>query len=208
MKITLDILTQWDACSAGKETFAARFPEGAEYKDVIAACDKDGHSDYRKWIFVRAFPHLEVKEVVEAETDLIPSEIEKGLEPLKQLENGDLLKEDDVVSKENSSQLAASGRYSRLAASGDDSRLAASGFNSQLAASGRYSQLAASGDDSIIASSGFNSKFSLGKGGCAAIPYKDENDKTRFAVAYVGENIEADTWYQVNAQGEFVKTEV
>lgn len=173
MKITLDTLTQWNACSRGKETFVARFPDGAEYKEVIAACDADGHSDYRNWIFTHAFQHTEAKEIVEAETDLIPAELEKGLE-------GSDLKEDDTASKE---------------------------VNSQLAASGDYSQLAASGENSIIASAGAGSAFKLGDGGCAAIPYRDENDKTRFAVAYVGENVEANTWYRVNENGEFLKIE-
>ncbi|MFL1240589.1 hypothetical protein, partial [Acinetobacter baumannii] len=96
------------------------------------------------------------------------------------------------------SQLAASGRYSQLAASGDDSRLAASGFNSRLAASG---------ENSVIASSGLDSTFQIGKGGCAAIAYQDEQEKIRFAVAYEGENVKANTWYKVNAKGEFVEVE-
>ncbi|HAV4700109.1 TPA: hypothetical protein NJU59_000219 [Acinetobacter baumannii] len=242
MKITEQLLTQWGACSDGKRTFTQKFPEGAEYKEVIAACDEDGHRDYRTWIFNHAFQHLVASEIVEAETDLVPKEIEKGLEPLQLLDSTET-KNTDTISKEASSQLAASGRYSQLAASGrysqlaasgrysqlaasgDDSRLAASGFNSQLAASGddsqlaasgddsrlaasgRYSQLAASGENSVIASSGLDSTFQIGKGGCAAIAYQDEQEKIRFAVAYEGENVKANTWYKVNAKGEFVEVE-
>ncbi|MCF4147921.1 hypothetical protein L1Z18_08680 [Acinetobacter baumannii] len=287
MKITEQLLTQWGACSDGKRTFTQKFPEGAEYKEVIAACDEDGHRDYRTWIFNHAFQHLVASEIVEAETDLVPKEIEKGLEPLQLLDSTET-KNTDTISKEASSRLAASGfnsrlaasgRYSQLAASGDDSRLAASGFNSRLAASGRYSQLAASGDDSRLAASGFNSRlaasgrysqlaasgddsrlaasgrysqlaasgrysqlaasgddsrlaasgfnsrlaasgensviassgldstFQIGKGGCAAIAYQDEQEKIRFAVAYEGENVKANTWYKVNAKGEFVEVE-
>ncbi|MGL4024908.1 hypothetical protein ACSYTO_19610, partial [Acinetobacter baumannii] len=241
-------------------TFTQKFPEGAEYKEVIAACDEDGHRDYRTWIFNHAFQHLVASEIVEAETDLVPKEIEKGLEPLQLLDSTET-KNTDTISKEASSRLAASGfnsrlaasgrysqlaasgfnsrlaasgRYSQLAASGDDSqlaasgddsRLAASGFNSQLAASGDDSQLAASGDDSRLAASGFNSRlaasgensviassgldstFQIGKGGCAAIAYQDEQEKIRFAVAYEGENVKANTWYKVNAKGEFVEVE-
>ncbi|MGH2011678.1 hypothetical protein [Acinetobacter baumannii] len=242
MKITEQLLTQWGACSDGKRTFTQKFPEGAEYKEVIAACDEDGHRDYRTWIFNHAFQHLVASEIVEAETDLVPKEIEKGLEPLQLLDSTET-KNTDTISKEASSrlaasgfnsrlaasgrysQLAASGRYSRLAASGRYSQLAASGFNSRLAASGRYSQLAASGDDSQLAASGFNSRlaasgensviassgldstFQIGKGGCAAIAYQDEQEKIRFAVAYEGENVKANTWYKVNAKGEFVEVE-
>ncbi|MFX7286054.1 hypothetical protein ABTI77_11340 [Acinetobacter baumannii] len=260
MKITEQLLTQWGACSDGKRTFTQKFPEGAEYKEVIAACDEDGHRDYRTWIFNHAFQHLVASEIVEAETDLVPKEIEKGLEPLQLLDSTET-KNTDTISKEASSRLAASGFNSRLAASGFNSRLAASGrysqlaasgFNSRLAASGRYSQLAASGDDSqlaasgddsrlaasgddsqlaasgddsrlaasgfnsrlaasgensVIASSGLDSTFQIGKGGCAAIAYQDEQEKIRFAVAYEGENVKANTWYKVNAKGEFVEVE-
>ncbi|MGH2024843.1 hypothetical protein ACRCKS_02665 [Acinetobacter baumannii] len=233
MKITEQLLTQWGACSDGKRTFTQKFPEGAEYKEVIAACDEDGHRDYRTWIFNHAFQHLVASEIVEAETDLVPKEIEKGLEPLQLLDSTET-KNTDTISKEASSRLAASGfnsrlaasgRYSQLAASGRYSRLAASGRYSRLAASGRYSQLAASGDDSQLAASGFNSRlaasgensviassgldstFQIGKGGCAAIAYQDEQEKIRFAVAYEGENVKANTWYKVNAKGEFVEVE-
>ncbi|MDC5277647.1 hypothetical protein OHW85_19130 [Acinetobacter baumannii] len=224
MKITEQLLAQWGACIDGKRTFTQKFPEGAEYKEVIAACDEDGHRDYRNWIFTRAFQHLEASEIVEAETDLVPKEIEKGLETLQLLESTEL-KDTDTISKESSSQLAASGRYSQLAASGDDSQLAASGDDSQLAASGRYSQLAASGynsqlaasgddsqlaasgENSIIASSGLDSTFQIGKDGCAAIAYRDEQEKVRFAIAYEGENVKANTWYKVNVKGEFVEVE-
>ncbi|HDU8219538.1 TPA: hypothetical protein RGM41_002735, partial [Acinetobacter baumannii] len=161
------MLTQWGACSDGKRTFTQKFPEGAEYKEVIAACDEDGHRDYRTWIFNHAFQHLVASEIVEAETDLVPKEIEKGLEPLQLLDSTET-KNTDTISKEASSRLAASGDDSRLAASGDDSqlaasgfnsRLAASGFNSRLAASGRYSQLAASGRYSQLAASGRYSRL-------------------------------------------------
>ncbi|HHP6471646.1 TPA: hypothetical protein ACSE4A_002004, partial [Acinetobacter baumannii] len=167
MKITEQLLTQWGACSDGKRTFTQKFPEGAEYKEVIAACDEDGHRDYRTWIFNHAFQHLVASEIVEAETDLVPKEIEKGLEPLQLLDSTET-KNTDTISKEASSRLAASGFNSRLAASGFNSRLAASGRysqlaasgdDSQLAASGRYSQLAASGDDSRLAASGDDSRL-------------------------------------------------
>ncbi|MDK6074165.1 hypothetical protein EGT88_09595 [Acinetobacter baumannii] len=206
MKITEQLLTQWGACSDGKRTFTQKFPEGAEYKEVIAACDEDGHRDYRTWIFNHAFQHLVASEIVEAETDLVPKEIEKGLEPLQLLDSTET-KNTDTISKEASSRLAASGFNSRLAASGRYSQLAASGDDSRLAASGFNSRLAASGENSVIASSGLDSTFQIGKGGCAAIAYQDEQEKIRFAVAYEGENVKANTWYKVNAKGEFVEVE-
>ncbi len=210
MKITLDLLSKWDACSTGKETFEQHFPKGAEYAEVIAACDEEGHEDYRQWIFKAAFQHLDASEIVGAEKNQITVAIEKGLKVLNDVK----VESTDTVSKENKARLASSGNNSQLASSGNNSRLASSGNNSQLASSGNNSQLASSGNNSRLASSGYDSviaisglkgSFKLAKGGCAAVAYKDESNKTRFAVAYVGENIEADIFYSVNEKGEFIK---
>jgi hypothetical protein len=115
----------------------------------------------------------------------------------------------------DSSQLAASGDYSKLAASGYSSKLAASGYSSQLAASGDYSKLAASGDYSQLAASGKSSiamaashscRAKAGELGCIVLSRWVESEKRyRVSVGYVGENIKADTWYEVNATGEFVE---
>ncbi|MCH7392443.1 hypothetical protein MMP63_17910, partial [Acinetobacter dispersus] len=155
MKITEELLKQWGACSDGKSTFTQKFPQGAEYAAVIAACDEDGHQDYRDWIFNRAFQHLEAKEIVDAEKVRIPVVIEQGLKILEEQD----LKATDSISKESEARLAASGNRSRLAASGNRSRLAASGNRSQLAASGYYSRLAASGNRSQLAASGNRSQL-------------------------------------------------
>ena len=106
----------------------------------------------------------------------------------------------------DASQLAASGDASRLAASGNDSRLAASGYASQLAASGDDSQLAASGYASVAVSAGLRSRAKAGKNGAIALTWHDGTRK-RIVVGYVGEGIEADTWYQVNDAGELVKVD-
>jgi hypothetical protein len=116
----------------------------------------------------------------------------------------------------NSSRLAASGEHSILAASGDSSSLAASGYysslaasgnSSRLAASGYSSRLAASGDYSIACCSGINSKSKIGILGAMSLSRWVESEKRyRISVAYEGENgIKADTWYQLDGDGEFVE---
>jgi len=112
------------------------------------------------------------------------------------------------------SRLAASDPYCRLAASGTGSRLAASGDHSHLAASGYYSRLAASGDGSHLAvgqngvamAAGHASRAKGEAGAVLAIAYRDDHDRPRIAVGYVGEDgIEPDTWYCVDATGRLVK---
>ena len=107
----------------------------------------------------------------------------------------------------NDSQLAASGDASKLAASGYGSKLAASGYGSQLAASGYASQLAASGNDSICVSSGYRSRAKIGPNGAMALTWNDRK-RPRISVAYEGENgIKRDTWYSLDAQGNFVEVQ-
>ena len=93
------------------------------------------------------------------------------------------------------------------AASGDYSQLAASGDYSKLAASGDYSQLAVSGDSSIAMAAATNCTAKAGELGCIALTRWVESEKRyRVSVAYVGENdIKADTYYKLNAAGEFVE---
>ena len=106
----------------------------------------------------------------------------------------------------DSSQLAASGDYSQLAASGDSSQLAASGDSSQLAASGDSSQLAASGDSSIAMAASLNCKAKAGQNGTIVLTRWVEWEKRyRVSVGYVGENIKADTWYELDKDGNFVE---
>ncbi|RKG33764.1 hypothetical protein [Acinetobacter tianfuensis] len=307
MKINLELLKNWGACSDGESYFSEKFPNGADYAAVITQCDLDDKEDYHQWLFCNAFAHLDAKElgeITQGETAQISGYAQKGLELLTLLQQE--IKDTNTISKDAESRLAASGVRSRLAASGDwsrlaasgdwsrlaasgaesrlaasgaesrlaasgdwsqlaasgvrsqlaasgdwsrlaasgvrsqlaasgaesrlaasgvrsqlaasgvrsqlaasgaESRLAASGDWSRLAASGDWSRLAASGENSIIASAGLDSNFIIGKGGCAAIPYKDENGKVRFAIAYEGENIKADTWYEVNTKGKFVEVE-
>ena len=115
----------------------------------------------------------------------------------------------------DSSKLAASGDSSKLAASGNSSQLAASGYYSKLAASGNSSQLAASGDSSKLAASGYssiaaisgtNGKAMAGENGTIVLTrWVGSEKRYRVSVGYVGENIEADTWYSLDDSGNFVK---
>ena len=97
---------------------------------------------------------------------------------------------------------AASGNYSQLAASGNYSRLAASGYRSQLAASGNHSRLAASGECSTVMGA-FCSRAKAGPNGAIALAWHD-GTRPRIAVGYVGEGLEADTWYRLDDNGAFV----
>ncbi|MDJ3497493.1 hypothetical protein LEK87_00515 [Salmonella enterica] len=113
-------------------------------------------------------------------------------------------------------QIGSSGDDARIGSSGYNAQIGSSGYNAQIGSSGNYARIGSSGDDaritasgkgSVVACAGSIERIVLGEGGCASVPWHDGN-RTRIAVAYVGENgIEANTPYYVNDEGQFVKVE-
>ena len=87
-------------------------------------------------------------------------------------------------------------------ASGNHSQLAASGNHSRLAASGNHSRLAALGECSTVMGA-FCSRAKAGPNGAIALAWHD-GTRPRIAVGYVGEGLEADTWYRLDDNGAFV----
>ncbi|HGW8422955.1 TPA: hypothetical protein ACNROG_000953 [Citrobacter koseri] len=82
-----------------------------------------------------------------------------------------------------------------------------SGYYARIGSSGYYARITASGKNSVVACAGSVKRIVLGEGGCVAVPWHD-GERTRFIVAYVGENgIEANTPYCLNDEGRFVKIE-
>ena len=79
----------------------------------------------------------------------------------------------------------------------------ASGNYSQLAASGNYSRLAASGECSTVMGA-YSSRAKAGQNGAIALAWHD-GTRPRIAVGYVGEGLEADTWYRLDEKGTFVE---
>ncbi|WP_275157648.1 hypothetical protein [Citrobacter koseri] len=104
-------------------------------------------------------------------------------------------------------QIGSSGYYARIGSSGDNARIGSSGDNARIGSSGYYARITATGKGSVVACAGSVERIVLGEGGCASVPWHDGN-RTRIAVAYVGENgIEANTPYYINDEGQFVKVE-
>ena len=127
-----------------------------------------------------------------------------------------------IVSGGNCIQIASSGNYTQIASSGDSTKIASSGDSTQIASSGTFDKIASSGDSPKIATTGYDAKIQAqganavititgsgmakaGDGGVIAIRWHDEqNNRSRIAVGYVGEDLKADTWYEVK-KGKFIE---
>ncbi|ALX96091.1 hypothetical protein AV650_22235 [Serratia fonticola] len=112
-----------------------------------------------------------------------------------------------IGSSGDDARIGSSGNYAQIGSSGDDAQIGSSGDDARIGSSGYNARIDATGKDVVVAAAGSVSRIVLGEGGCAAVPYSD-GTRTRFAIAYVGENgIKAKTAYSVNEAGEFVEVE-
>ncbi|WP_211351707.1 hypothetical protein [Brenneria nigrifluens] len=102
-------------------------------------------------------------------------------------------------------RIGSSGYGARIGSSGYGARIGSSGYGARIGSSGYGARIEATGEKPIIAAAGSVSRLALGEGGCAAVPYSD-GERTRFAIAYVGENgIKAGVAYCVNDNGQFIE---
>uniref|UniRef100_UPI00359F7DE0 hypothetical protein n=1 Tax=Neisseria weixii TaxID=1853276 RepID=UPI00359F7DE0 len=104
-----------------------------------------------------------------------------------------------------SAKIGSSGDYAQIGSSGYSAQIGSSGNDAQIGSSGNDAQIQAKGVNAVIAITG-SGRVKAGENGVIAIRWFDEQtDRNRIAVGYVGEDLKADTWYEVNSQGEFVE---
>ncbi|MCV4065517.1 hypothetical protein OD781_35005 [Pseudomonas aeruginosa] len=104
---------------------------------------------------------------------------------------------------------AASNTGNRSAASNTGDRSAASNTGNRSAASntGDYSAAEVSGKESVAASLGIEGRARASAGSAIVLCHRDDEGRLiHIRASKVGENgVEPDTWYQLNAEGEFVE---
>ncbi|KRU54125.1 hypothetical protein AN449_30210 [Pseudomonas aeruginosa] len=104
---------------------------------------------------------------------------------------------------------AASNTGNRSAASNTGDYSAASNTGNRSAASntGNYSAAEVSGKESVAASLGIEGRARASAGSAIVLCHRDDEGRLiHIRASKVGENgVEPDTWYQLNAEGEFVE---
>ena len=119
-----------------------------------------------------------------------------------------------------SAQIGSSGDYAKIGSSGYSAKIGSSGYSAQIGSSGDSAQIGSSGDsaqidstgeDSVIMCAGNKSKAKAKIGSWITLAeWEWSDDKNRYVpvcvkIEYVdGENIKADTWYQLK-NGKFVE---
>ena len=110
-------------------------------------------------------------------------------------------------------QIGSSGDYAKIGSSGDSAQIGSSGYSAQIGSSGDYAKIGSTGEDSVIMCAGNSSRVKAKVGSWITLAewkWSDEKNHTVpvcVKTEYVdGENIKADTWYQLK-NGKFVEVE-
>ncbi|TXE26187.1 hypothetical protein FOT62_23455 [Serratia marcescens] len=212
MQITKEQVKAWHACTDGYRWFLEKFPQGGAYAAVHQALTEDKRFDDARWLVSQMYrTHLNNAEFIKAETaatDKLVTDLTSMEQPADKVEgensSGNYAK---IGSSGNYAKIGSSGNYAQIGSSGDDAKIGSSGDDAKIGSSGNYAKIDATGKNAVVAAAGYVHRIVLGEGACAVIPYHD-GTRTRFAVAYVGENdIKANTPYTVNENGEFVEVD-
>ena len=134
-----------------------------------------------------------------------------GVEWLKDITSPSKIKEDGVLNDNGyrRKQIGSSGDYAQIGSSGDSAKIGSSGDSAKICSSGDYAQIDSTGEDSVIMCAGNESKAKAKVGSWITLAeWKWSDEKNRnvpvcVKTEYVdGENIKADTWYQLK-NGKF-----
>ena len=108
-------------------------------------------------------------------------------------------------------QIGSSGYSAQIGSSGNYAQIGSSGYSAQIGSSGNYAKIDSTGEDSVVMCAGNKSIAKATVGSWITLAEWKWNDKKKRDVPvcvkteYVdGENIKADTWYQLK-NGKFVE---
>ena len=118
-----------------------------------------------------------------------------------------------IGSSGDSAKIGSSGGYAKIGSSGDSAQIGSSGDSAKIGSSGDYAQIGSTGEDSVIMCAGDSSIAKAKVGSWITLAEwkwsdeKNHNVPVCVKTEYVdGENIKADTWYQLR-NGKFVEVQ-
>ena len=118
-----------------------------------------------------------------------------------------------IGSSGDSAQIGSSGDSAQIGSSGNYAQIGSSGDYAQIGSSGNYAKIDSTGEDSVIMCAGNSSRAKAKVGSWITLAEWEWSDEKNHNVPvcvkteYVdGENVKADTWYQLK-NGKFVEVE-
>ena len=188
LQVTKDLLKPWGPCSDGYKWFLEKFPQGAEYTAVQKALRADRRFDDARWLSNQVWDKLILAEP-STTADVVADTTALKVEGLTVAE------------------LQAAGATLENDGGKREIKIGSSGYSARIGSSGDSARINATGKDAVIACAGLHSRARAGVNGVIALPWHDEAAKrTRIAVGYVGEDLKAGVWYEVQG-GHFVEVQ-
>ena len=138
-----------------------------------------------------------------------------GVEWLKDITSPSKVKADGVLNDngDRNKQIGSSGDSAKIGSSGYSAQIGSSGDSAKIGSSGYYAQIDSTGEDSVIMCAGNSSRAKAKVGSWITLAEwkwsdeKNHNVPVCVKTEYVdGENVKADTWYQLK-NGKFVEVE-
>ena len=129
-----------------------------------------------------------------------------GVEWLKDITSPSKVKTDGALNDngDRRKQIGSSGYYAKIGSSGYSAQIGSSGDYAQIGSSGNYAKIDSTGEDSVIMCAGNSSKAKAKVGSWITLAeWEWSDEKNRHVPVCVkteyvdGENIKADTWYQL-----------
>ena len=136
-----------------------------------------------------------------------------GVEWLKDITSPSKVKTDGELNDNGyrRKQIGSSGDSAKIGSSGDSAKIGSSGYYAQIGSSGDYAKIDSTGEDSVIMCAGNSSIAKAKVGSWITLTEWKWSDEKKHNVPvcvkteYVdGEDIKADTWYQLK-NGKFVE---
>ncbi|MEV2040144.1 hypothetical protein ABZQ51_26990 [Pseudomonas aeruginosa] len=206
-----------EACSSGfhsceypLDVFGYYAPGESRFAIVKASGQLSRHDDDSKIASATLVVEAEISmpTMISRALDWIMSKVDKSVEQTVVGETASNTGNRSAASN-TGDYSAASNTGNRSAASNTGNRSAASNTGNQSAASNTGNQSAAevSGKESVAASLGIEGRARASAGSAIVLCHRDDEGRLiHIRASKVGENgVEPDTWYQLNAEGEFVE---
>ncbi|MCT5439684.1 DUF7666 domain-containing protein [Pseudomonas aeruginosa] len=198
------------SCEYPIDVFGYYAPGKSRFAIVKASGQLSRHDDDSKIASATLVVEAEISmpTMISRALDWIMSKVDKSVE--QTVVGGTASNTGDYSAASNTGDYsAASNTGNRSAASntGDYSAASNTGDYSAASNTGDYSAAEVSGKESVAASLGIEGRARASAGSAIVLCHRDDEGRLiHIRASKVGENgVEPDTWYQLNAEGEFVE---
>ncbi|WCI66753.1 hypothetical protein PMJ87_17975 [Pseudomonas aeruginosa] len=206
-----------EACSSGfhsceypLDVFGYYAPGESRFAIVKASGQLSRHDDDSKIASATLVVEAEISmpTMISRALDWIMSKVDKSVEQTVVGETASNTGNRSAASNTGDYSAASNtGDYSAASNTGNRSAASNTGNRSAASNTGDYSAAEVSGKESVAASLGIEGRARASAGSAIVLCHRDDEGRLiHIRASKVGENgVEPDTWYQLNAEGEFVE---